>query len=70
MSINTDNAVQMLQAGWNVAYCAASDSIIWTAPDGFKSHEWLSNSLDRPPGVAVLYAKKRGHIKDRPRVPA
>lgn len=67
MSVATDEAVQMLQAGWTVRYCALSDSIEWRAPDGLSSHEWHGNSLDNPPGVAVLYAKRKGHIVDRPR---
>lgn len=68
MSIATDEAVQMLQAGWQVRYCKATDSIEWRSPDGFGCSEWQSVSLDSPPEGAVWLARKRKQIIERPRV--
>lgn len=68
MTIATDQAVQMLQAGWTVRY-RESDEIEWRSPDGMSGSEWRSQSLDDPPMEAVKCAEHRGDIVDRPRVP-
>lgn len=67
MTIATDEAVQMLMAGWRVEYYAPLDAIIWHAPDGRSGHGH-SESLDSPPIMAVEEARRRGDIVDRPRV--
>jgi hypothetical protein len=68
LSIGTDEAVQMLQAGWTVRYCAALDAIEWRSPDGMSGSELHSESLDKPPLAAVRMARRAGQISDRARV--
>ena len=70
LSIATDEAVQMLEAGWTARYCAATDAIEWRSPNGMSGHANHCESLDCPPEMAVEEARRLGHIKDRCRVPA
>lgn len=67
LSIATDEAVQMLEAGWRVEYYPPLDAIIWHSPGG-DGHGY-SRSLDDPPETAVNEARRRGDVGDRPRVP-
>lgn len=67
MTIATDEAVQMLEAGWTVRYIASCDVIRWRSPDGFSTDSYVSTSLDKPPVQAVKLARKKGHIVDRMR---
>lgn len=69
LSIATDEALQMLGAGWTVKRWALYDTIEWRSPDGISGTDFQSESLDCPPLEAVEYARKRGDIVDRPRVP-
>lgn len=74
MTIATDEAVQMLQAGWTVKYHSSpveefNDKIRWRSPDGLSGSGFHSDSLDDPPKEAVALARRRGDIVDRPRVP-
>jgi hypothetical protein len=64
MTISTCEAVQMLEAGWTVKYCKAMDSIEWRSPDGMSGYSFHSESLDRPPELAVEEARRRGDVKD------
>lgn len=68
MTINTDTALQMLQAGWTVRYFERTDQIEWRSPCGRSGHDFYSNSLDNPPDAAVAMAKQQGDIVYRPRV--
>lgn len=70
MTISTDEAVQMLQAGWTVRYFAKGDCIEWRSPSGLSGSDYLSESLDRPPKVAVQRAIERGELVPRDRTPA
>jgi len=70
LSIATDEAVQMLEAGWTVRYYAPLDTIEWKAPaclGGWVEHG--CDSLDHPPEMAVAEARRLGHITERPRTP-
>ncbi len=65
MTIATDDAVQMLMAGWQVEYCELKDYIKWKSPSGISCVDWHSSSLDRPPKDAVNEALYSGDIKTR-----
>ncbi len=69
MTTATDDAVQMLQAGWTVRYLEGYDAIEWRSPDGISGSEFRSESLDNPPLQAVQRARDHGHIQIRYRVP-
>lgn len=69
MSVATDDAVQMLEAGWTVRIIKSSDDIEWRSPEGISSSEYRSESLDRPPFAAVEKAKELGQLVPRDRVP-
>lgn len=69
LSISTDQALQMIQAGWIVEYSPRLDAIRWESPEGISGDDMISESLDDPPPAAVRRAKSRGQIIDRPRGP-
>jgi len=68
ISIATDDAVHMLESGWTVRYCPATDSIEWRSPDGISGSGFHSQSLDSPPIAALAMARQAGQLRDRPRV--
>ena len=70
ISIATDEAVQMLEAGWTVHYSKGFDAIMWRTPWGVAGPEYLSDSLDNPPKAALRDARQAGHIIHRPRIPS
>lgn len=65
ISIATDEALQMLAAGWTVRYMKATDDIEWRSPSGISRDTYRSESLDRPPLEAIETARIRGDIQDR-----
>lgn len=67
LSIATDESVQMLQSGWTVRYWDLYDTIQWRSPDGVSGTDYCSESMDKPPAAAVIHARNRGDIIDRPR---
>jgi hypothetical protein len=69
MSVGTDDAVQMLEAGWTVRRIEFSDDIEWRSPEGISGSDFRSESLDRPPLAAVEKAKVLGQLVPRDRVP-
>jgi len=68
LSTRTDEAVQMLQAGWTVRYAKVRDVIEWRSPRGISGSDYISESLDSPPDAAVHDARYAGDIVERPRV--
>lgn len=70
MTTATDDAVQMLQAGWTVRYIEGDDCIEWSDPKGFSEPSYRSESLDKPPALAVQRAAANGDIVTRFRTPA
>lgn len=69
MTVATDDAVQMLQAGWTVKYREQGDCIEWRSPGGLSGSAYRSESLDRPPKAAVELAINRGDLVPRDRTP-
>jgi len=69
LSIATDEAVQMLEAGWIVRIIRNLDVIEWRSPRAISGSAYHSLSLDRPPVAAVEDARKHGEIQDHPRRP-
>lgn len=68
ISIATDDALQMLDAGWTVRHVESEDVIEWRSPGGLSGSEFRSESLDRPPFAAVRMAKSLGHVVHRERM--
>lgn len=67
MTYGTDEALQLLAAGWTVRYCEAFDSVEWRSPDGISGSGYHSSSLDQPPPAVLVKARRAGQIIDRPR---
>ena len=70
MTVATDDAAQMLEAGWTVRRIESSDDIEWRSPEGISGSDFRSKSLDRPPLAAVKRAKELGQLVPRDRVQA
>lgn len=70
ISYKTDEALQMLVAGWKVRFTTDLEFIQWRSPDGVSGDSWKSESLDNAPWPALEYALKIGHVIHRDRRPS
>lgn len=62
ISIATDEAAQMLKAGWTIEHHGPIDKIFWRRPDGVSGSDYMSDDL-YPPAHAVSEAIRLGHIQ-------
>lgn len=73
LTIATDDALQLLAAGWTVRRVECSqrfkgDAIEWRDPNGCSGWDYHAEWLDKPPPEVVRIGRERGDIIDRPRV--